>query len=140
MQHANETAEERFRAAFERLKIGKPIVLAKGVPVSQNNVAKEAGTDPSALRKARYPALIREIQTWVETAALEQTKSNQRQARRNRNKESLTETVETLRRERDLAQSEALSLQRLVLELTVANAKLQGRLDELLPPLTPLRR
>lgn len=101
---------------------------------------REAGTDPSALRKARYPALIRDIQAWVETAALQQTKSKQRQARQNRNKESLMETVETLTRQRDQAQSEALSLHRLVLEISVANVKLQSRLDDLLPPPTPLRR
>jgi len=140
MPQMTETAEERFRAAFERLKIDTPIVLAKGTPVSQNNVAKEAGTDPTALRKARYPALIRDIQAWVETAALQQTKSKKRQARQNRNKESLMEMVETLTRQRDQAQSEALSLYRLVLELSVEKAKLQSRLDELLPPPTPLRR
>ena len=140
MPHVTETAEERFRAAFERLKIDEPFVLAKGTPVSQNNVAKEAGTDPTALRKARYPSLIRDIQSWVETAALQETKSKKRQARQNQNKESLTERVETLTRQRDEAQSEALSLQRLVLELSVENAKLQSKLDEVLPPPSPLRR
>lgn len=140
MPHVTETAEERFRAAFERLMIDEPFVLAKGTPVSQNNVAKEAGTDPTALRKARYPSLIRDIQSWVETAALQETKSKKRQARQNQNKESLTERVETLTRQRDEAQSEALSLQRLVLELSVENAKLQSKLDEVLPPPSPLRR
>ena len=140
MSHVTETAEARFRAAFERLKDNVPIILPKGTPVSQNNVAKEAGTDPTALRKSRYPSLIRDIQTWVEKATLEQTKAKKRQARQNQNKESLTERVETLERERDQAQSEALSLHRLVLELLVEKTKLQSRLDELLPPPTPLRR
>lgn len=58
-------AEESFRAAFERLKHGKPNLLRKGSKVSQNNVAKEAGVDPSALRKSRFPTLIAEIQLWV---------------------------------------------------------------------------
>lgn len=57
--------EAAFREAFERLKCDKPEKLAYGTPVSQNNVAKEAGRDPSALRKSRYPELIQEIQTWI---------------------------------------------------------------------------
>lgn len=59
-------AEAAFRDAFERLKRDKPTRLPPGTPVSQNNVAKEAGRDPSALRKSRYPRLIRAIQKWIE--------------------------------------------------------------------------
>jgi len=140
MPHVTETAEERFRAAFERLKINAPIVLPNGTPVSQNNVAKEANTDPTALRKSRYPTLIRDIQSWVGKAALEQTKAKKRQVRQNKNKESMIERIETLTRQRDKAQSEALSLHRLMLELSVEKAKLQSRLEKLLPPPTPLTR
>ncbi|MGR4875905.1 hypothetical protein [Pseudoxanthomonas sp. LARHCG66] len=61
-------AENQFREAFGRLKEGKPIHLPKGSKVSQNNVAKEAGVDPSALRRSRFPALIEEIQAWVAAA------------------------------------------------------------------------
>ena len=57
-------AERRFREAFERLKAGEPIRLNKDVEVTQNNVAKEAGTDPSALRRSRYPALVTDIQAY----------------------------------------------------------------------------
>lgn len=59
-------AEKLFKDAFERLKCDKPVRLPRGTPVSQNNVAKEAGRDPSALRKSRYPRLIRAIQKWIE--------------------------------------------------------------------------
>ena len=59
-------AEKLFQDAFERLKRDKPIRLPPSTPVSQNNVAKEAGRDPSALRKSRYPRLIRAIQKWIE--------------------------------------------------------------------------
>lgn len=59
------SAEDDFRAAFERLKIDEPKVLPKGAPVTQNNVAREAGCDPSALRKSRYPVLVAEIQNYV---------------------------------------------------------------------------
>src|SRR5690606_15456656 len=58
-------AETMFREAFDRLKKNKPDRLPKGSPISQNNVAKEAGVDPSALRSARYPELSAEIKRWV---------------------------------------------------------------------------
>lgn len=59
------TAETNFREAFERLKAGASKVLQPGTPMSQNNVAKEAGCDPSALRKARFPGLVADIQAYV---------------------------------------------------------------------------
>jgi hypothetical protein len=49
------TAEQDFRDAFDRLKRGKPIHLEKGAKVTQNNVAKEADRDPTALKKSRHP-------------------------------------------------------------------------------------
>ena len=58
-------AENLFRAAYERLKANEPINLPKGTPVSQNNVAKEAGRDSTALKKDRYPDLVREIQDYL---------------------------------------------------------------------------
>lgn len=61
------SAVENYRAAFERLKNNMPERLPKGAKVSQNNVAKEAGSDPSALKKTRFPSLILEIQKYVES-------------------------------------------------------------------------
>lgn len=56
--------EDNFRRA-ERLKVGEPIILiSKNSLVSQNNVVREAGCDPSALKKSRHPVLI-EIQEWA---------------------------------------------------------------------------
>lgn len=60
------TAAHQYQAAFERLKKNEPLRLCKGSLVSQNNVAREAGTDPSALRKSRFPLLIAEIQQYVD--------------------------------------------------------------------------
>lgn len=54
-----------FREAFERLKAGTPRILPPGILVSQNNVAKEAGCDPSALRKSRFPQLVADIQSYL---------------------------------------------------------------------------
>lgn len=47
-----ENAEANFREAVERLKVDAGKLLPMGTPVSQNNVAKEAGCDPTALKKA----------------------------------------------------------------------------------------
>lgn len=58
-------AESLFRAAYERLKTNEPINLLKGTPVTQNNVAKEAGRHPTGLKKERYPTLVREIQDYL---------------------------------------------------------------------------
>lgn len=129
-----ETAEERFRAAFERLKEGMPIVVPKGTSVSQNNVAKEAGTDPSALRKARFPALIREIQAWVELNGHEAAEKKKRQDRSKKAREDMTTKLKYVKAQRDFAQSQLLSAHRQVLELSEQNAHLQARIDELLPP------
>lgn len=136
----NETAEERFRAAFERLKEDRPNVLPSGTPVSQNNVAKEAGTDPTALRKARYPALIREIQAWVELNGYEATEQKKRRDRNKKAREDVATKLKSVEAQRDYAQSQLLSAHRQVIELMEQNAHLQARIDELLPPPRPLRR
>lgn len=60
------SAGEQYRAAFERLKNNTPERLPIGTTISQNNVAREAGSDPSALKKTRFPILIAEIQKYVE--------------------------------------------------------------------------
>ncbi|HDQ4464498.1 TPA: hypothetical protein P9G65_004909 [Pseudomonas aeruginosa] len=62
-------AEQAFENAFQRLKDNCPQILQKGSQISQNNVAREAGCDPSALRKSRYPKLIAEIKLWIENHA-----------------------------------------------------------------------
>jgi len=71
------SAELKFRQAFERLKKNKPKVLPAGTPVTQNNVAKEAERDPSALKKDRYPMLVLEIQAYI-AAKRERTAVNKR--------------------------------------------------------------
>lgn len=58
-------AEIAFRKAFERLKGGQPINMPKGTEVSQNNVAKEAGKHPTALKKDRFPILVLQIQEYI---------------------------------------------------------------------------
>jgi len=69
-------AEARFRAAFERLKSNTPINIPNGSAVTQNNIAREAGLDSSALKKSRFPDLIQDIQNWNKSKQAGQSKSN----------------------------------------------------------------
>ncbi|MGN2249790.1 hypothetical protein ACFWZ1_06880 [Frateuria sp. GZRe14] len=132
-------AEKLFRDAFERLKCDKPTTLPRGTPVSQNNVAKEAGRDPSALRKSRYPRLIRAIQKWIEdngdaprarasSASLikgARAKNRQQQAR-----------IEELTKQRDTAMARLVIAEESILDL---HRKLQdykarlGQTDSVVP-------
>lgn len=120
-------AETEFREAFERLKRNKPERLPKGTPVSQNNVAKEAGCDPSALRKSRYPSLIAEIQRWVEEYAPDKPQSRRQTilAQRERNR-SLRGKLDALKIQRDHALSLLVEADAKIFELTIDNARLQA--------------
>lgn len=124
-------AEQRFRDAFIRLKTDKPEQLSKGTFVSQNNVAKEAGCVASALRKARFPSLIAEIQRWVEEhtplAIVSPRQAMLSQRSRNR---SLKERIEALKIERDHALSLLVEADGKILELMLENASLQAKLPE----------
>ncbi|PAJ87737.1 hypothetical protein [Burkholderia ubonensis] len=140
MSSVTETAEQRFRLAFERLKSNTPEILPRGTLVSQNNVAKEAGTDPTALRKKRFPALIREIQAFVEIQNQERERKRQNRAEKRRARDDVKAIVKDLTNQRDDAQSRLISARRRVLELLEDNRRLQARIDELLPPPIPLRK
>jgi hypothetical protein len=123
-------AELKFREAFERLKQGKPDILPKGTPLSQNNVAKEAGVDPSALRRARFPELVSEIQEWIETHKDEKSIKTPRQmmlAQRSKNRD-LKEKYQSLEEQRDKALSQLLDAQARIPELTLENQSLRSQL------------
>lgn len=132
------SAEERFRQAFERLKAGDPKLLERGLPVTQNNVAREAGCDPTALKKSRYPVLIRQIQAYVELRQVDQPIG--RRAAKQRAKRSSDERLKDMRQQRDQAQSILASANRRIIELTEAVQDLQRQVDELRPPPTRLGR
>ncbi len=111
-------AEREFRAAFQRLKANKPKRLPKGTPVTQNNVAREAGKDPSALKKSRYPELVSKIQQFVESSGRRKTPSAQSALKSARNRSrKLAGDIESVTAQRDLALSHVLSLQLEVLDL-----------------------
>lgn len=120
-------AEIAFREAFERLKAGIPNLLPKGTLVTQNNVAREAGVDPSALKKARFPRLVAEIQSWVESNT-QTTSPSPRQtliAQRKRTRD-LRERLDEIKTQRDLALGLLAEADALILELTKENAQLRA--------------
>ena len=123
-------AEQKFRQAFERLKAGKPQLLPKGSKLSQNNVAKEAGVDPSALRRSRFPVLVAEIQAWLDEHKEDQKLKSPRQmmlAKRSQNL-NLRERIEALEKQRDDALSRLIDIQARILELTLENDRLRAQL------------
>lgn len=134
------SAEQRFRQAFERLKVGDPKILPKGTPVSQNNVAKEAGCDTSALRKSRFPSLIREIQAYVELHKEERPSQRQVLIKQRKARQEQRNRLADVIRQRDFAQSQLASANRRIVELAEELKRLRQRLDELLPPPRPLRQ
>lgn len=121
-------AETAFREAFERLKRDKPKLLPKGTRVSQNNIAREAGLDPSALKKARFPTLIEEIQRWLQEHGdqLKSAPSRTIYAQRNRNR-TLKEQIEALKEQRDMALAQLVDADARILELTMENERLRAQ-------------
>jgi hypothetical protein len=78
------SAEGAFRDAFQRLQIRAPIRLPKRSAVSQKNVALEAGKDPSALKKSRFPTLVDEIKRYVEANEVNAAKRDELKAAKTR--------------------------------------------------------
>lgn len=111
-------AELAFRQAFLRLAAAAPERLPRGTPVTQNNVAREAGRDPSALKKSRHPRLVAEIQNWIAAQTTGQKSSAQTRPRSSCGgacKERLAE----LKAQRDQLASLLVESDARILELTM---------------------
>lgn len=134
-----QSAEERFRKAFERLKSGEPSLLKPGTPVSQNNVAREAGCDPSAFKKKRFPALVREVQAYVELHPPQESKEQQIAKKKRSANRTTRERMEDAIRQRDFAQSTLASANMRIVELSQQVHSLQQKLDEISPPPRPIK-
>ena len=132
-------AERKFREAFERLKRQKPLRLPSGTKVTQNNVAKEAGAVPSALRRSRFPALADEIQAWVEQHRDDQEQQSPRQkilAQRSVNR-NLRERIKELEAQRDDALGKLVSAEARIVELTIENERMRATRPSNVAPLRP---
>lgn len=134
------TAEQRFRQAFERLKADKPNVVSAGTQVSQNNVAKEAGCDPSALRKTRFPSLVREIQAYVEINEQERPSKRKEKIKRREARLELVDRLKQVSAQRDFAQSQLVSAQRKIVELRSELRVARAQLDSVRPSAVVLNR
>jgi hypothetical protein len=121
-------AENSFRLAFERLKLGLPTLLPSGAAVSQNNVAREAGCDPSALKKARFPELVNEIKGWKkeQLAPVLTTRQSIESIRAKRR--SLRARIEEVEAQRDRVVSLLLEADSKILELVRENEQLRSSL------------
>ena len=123
-------AEIRFLEAFERLKSNKPEIVPKGTPVSQNNVAKETGVNPSALRSSRYPELTQKIQKWIEDHKEDTVQKSSRQmmlAQKSKNRD-LREQIVSLKEQRDKSLSMLVETQSEVIRLTLENQRLKSQI------------
>ncbi|WP_321324963.1 hypothetical protein [Thiomicrorhabdus sp.] len=92
-------AETLFREAFERLKTNTPINLPKGTKVSQNNIAKEAGKHPTALKKDRFPLLVLEIQDYIKQQEIDSDIINKK--KQLRKQRTLEERLADCKKQRD---------------------------------------
>lgn len=123
------SAGDLYRAAFERLKKNKPERLPKDTRISQNNVAREAGSDPSALKKTRFPLLVAEIQKYVEEQAQERPQSARQVSLLGRKKNrGLRERIGELTQQRDHLASLLSEADATILELNDRVAELQVQL------------
>lgn len=119
-------AEKAFRDAFDRLKRDKPKIRPRGKKITQNNVAREAGLDPSALRRSRFPKLIQEIQDWIQqnqsgpetgAASALDGRAKKREAR---------EQLRAMKVQRDDALARLVDAEARILELTMDNDRLKA--------------
>lgn len=112
------SALDQYRAAFERLKTNTPKRLPKGTPITQNNVAKEADKDPSALKKSRFPLFIDEIQQYVSSQVGRKIVSARQKTLSNRQKNrSLQERLDDVTKQRDNLASLLTEADMTILEL-----------------------
>lgn len=122
------SAEDNFRRAFDRLKAGMPITISKNSLVSQNNVAREAGCDPSTLKKSRHPALISEIQEWAKQHGPVKVSSERARSKPRRPEHrDLRNEIEMLKMERDSALSRLVEADAKIFDLTIENKRLHAQ-------------
>jgi hypothetical protein len=122
-------AENSLRAAFIRLRDGTPAVVPLGTPITQNNVAREAGKDPTAFKKSRYPGLISEIQAYVAAVgSTPRTSKRQDTLRRRKKSRKLRKILDDVTKERDHALSLLVGADSRLLELYQRIADLEAQL------------
>lgn len=117
-----DNAEIEYRKAFRRVIEGKALRVDKMASPNLASIAREAGKDPSALKKSRYPIFISEVESFnnnVSSAGerIDRSLSAQLKSARSENKK-LRECYEQLTIERDESHSRVLNLQLALVEMS----------------------
>ncbi|MBC3421864.1 MULTISPECIES: hypothetical protein [Pseudomonas] len=125
-----ESAEDEYRKAFKRLVEGKALRIDKKSATTLANIAREAGRDPSALKRSRYPTFVSEVEFHNENVGStlerrDRSLSAQLASARAENK-SLRARCLGLSAERDAAQSKVLNLQQVLVEKSFQLEGLEG--------------
>ena len=107
-------------------------MLPLGTQVSQNNVAKEAGCDPSALRKSRFPDLVAEIQNHLASHESERPLSDRQRLLNQRQKSrKARELIDNLKAQRDTAASLLVEANARIGLLTRKVRDMEARIEDL---------
>ena len=98
--------------------------------VSQNNIAREAGLDPSALKKSRFPLLVAEIKEWIRENSKPGTSSRKNLSQSKAKRRTDKQIISALKLQRDIAASALLSADLLILELYREITELKSQLPK----------
>ena len=136
-------AEANFREAFERLTTNCPKVLPRGARVSQNNVAREAGVSPTALRKERYPDLCKQIYAWeLANRKDQETAGEDLAVGKKKRRRSPQQINKDMKRQRDAALSRLVLAETSIVNMLNEIEQLKARMKDagLLADVIPLGR
>ncbi|MCT8891405.1 hypothetical protein [Klebsiella quasipneumoniae] len=125
MRPKNEkNAAIEFKNAFNRLKNNNTRILPAGTKVTQNNVSREAGYDPSALKKSRHPSLVLEIQEYISDLKKREEILNHGNEKKVRD---IKERLDDCRKQRDKLMSIVIAQNEYILQLINEVETLSGK-------------
>ncbi|MBH1494018.1 hypothetical protein JY423_02140 [Stenotrophomonas maltophilia] len=128
------TAESKFRAALARIIDGSALNVERNAQITQNNVAREAGVDPSALRASRYPALVMEIRDLAGMARADVGSMGHKPHRpRSEERRNEKQRYQDMKRQRDHAAALLASADSEVLRLMLRVRDLERHIEETSP-------
>ena len=124
-------AEILFREAFERLKANAPINVSQKTKISQNNVAKDSGKHPTALKKERYPSLVLEIQDHLKQQGIDSDIIEKKKLLRKQR--TLKERLDDSKNQRDKLSSICEAQAQMIEDLHDELNRIKSGLCEILP-------
>jgi len=128
------SAESKFRAALARIIDGSALNVERNARITQNNVAREAGVDPSALRASRYPALVMEIRDLADIARADVGRMGHKPHRPgSEERRNEKQRYQDMKRQRDHAAALLASADSEVLRLMLRVRDLERHIEETSP-------